>query len=119
MTMARFAFGRLWRRTLPALLAAATVAILPALPAHAAEAGIDGRDLSILWTLPFAGILLSIALMPLFLAGFWHHHYGKVAAFWALCVILPFIAIEGAGLTVHTLLETALPDYIPDRKSVV
>src|SRR3546814_12534215 len=78
MTMARFACGRLLRRTLPALLAAATVAILPALHAHAAEAGIDGRDLSILWTLPFAGILLSIALMPLFLAGFWHHHYGKV-----------------------------------------
>src|SRR3546814_303529 len=51
--------------------------------------------------------------MPLFLAGFWHHHYGKVAAFWALCVILPFIAIEGAGITVHTLLETALHEYIP------
>ena len=31
-----------------------------------------------LWScIPFAGILLSIALFPLFLPDFWHHHFGK------------------------------------------
>jgi Na+/H+ antiporter NhaD/arsenite permease-like protein len=29
--------------------------------------------------LPFVALLLSIALMPLFAAGFWEHHYQKVA----------------------------------------
>ncbi|WP_341897774.1 sodium:proton antiporter [Ferrovibrio terrae] len=85
--------------------------LLAALPAQAAA--IDGRSLTILWVLPFAGILLSIALMPLFTPTFWHHHYGKVAAFWSLCVIAPFALQIGAGGTAHVLLEVALHEYIP------
>jgi Na+/H+ antiporter NhaD/arsenite permease-like protein len=85
--------------------------LLAAMPAQAAA--IDGRSLTILWVLPFAGILLSIALMPLFTPTFWHHHYGKVAAFWSLCVIAPFALQIGAGGTAHVLLEVALHEYIP------
>ena len=44
--------------------------------------GVNGQDLSVLWVLPFAGMLLSIALGPLVAAHFWHAHYGKVAAGW-------------------------------------
>ena len=37
-----------------------------------------------LWScIPFACILLSIALFPLFLPDFWHHHFGKISGFWA------------------------------------
>ena len=39
----------------------------------------DGFALSPLWGVPFAGLLLSIALAPLLAPSFWHHHYGKVA----------------------------------------
>ncbi|HEY0138256.1 MAG TPA: sodium:proton antiporter, partial [Nannocystis sp.] len=54
--------------------------------AEAAEAGgIDGRGLGVAWALPFAGVLLSIALGPLLVPRLWHHHYGKLAAFWAAC----------------------------------
>ena len=35
------------------------------LPGLAMAADIDGSSLSVLWGVPFAGILLSIALMPL------------------------------------------------------
>ncbi|WP_370154240.1 sodium:proton antiporter [Ferrovibrio sp.] len=105
MTIRRFAPGSL-------VLAAAALVLLPTMPALAAE-GIDGRSLGLLWTLPFAGILLSIALMPLAVPHFWHHHFGKVAAFWGLCVVLPFALTAGAGATLHTLLETALHEYIP------
>ena len=45
---------------------------------------LDGSQLSLLWPLPFVGILLSIALFPLLAPKFWEHHFGKVAAFWDL-----------------------------------
>jgi hypothetical protein len=43
---------------------------------------VDGTTLSILWTIPFAGILLSIAVMPLMAPHFWHNNFGKVSFFW-------------------------------------
>jgi hypothetical protein len=43
-------------------------------PVHAAE--IDGAALSAWWAVPFAGVLLSIAIMPLAALRIWHHHYG-------------------------------------------
>ena len=57
-----------------------------ALPAFAADpgAGLNGAGLSALWVVPVAGILLSIALMPVTAPAFWHHHFGKTTAFWAL-----------------------------------
>ncbi|TMH05843.1 MAG: hypothetical protein E6H79_08180, partial [Betaproteobacteria bacterium] len=38
---------------------------------------IDGALLAGGWALPFAGLLLSIALCPLVTPSLWHHHYGK------------------------------------------
>ena len=49
-----------------------------------------GTNLSAWWTLPFAGMLLSIALFPLFGPRFWHHHFPKVSLFWALALVIPF-----------------------------
>ena len=46
-------------------------------------ADVDGRQLSAWSGVPFAGLLLSIALFPLLAPGFWHRHFGKVAAGWA------------------------------------
>ncbi|MBU1651683.1 sodium:proton antiporter, partial [bacterium] len=43
-----------------------------------------GQHLPIWSAIPFAGILLSIALFPLFAPVWWHHHYPKVSAFWAV-----------------------------------
>lgn len=66
-----------------------------------------------LWScLPFVGILLSIALLPLIVPHFWHHHFGKVAAFWAATLGLPFlIAFKGTAL--HEILHILLADYVP------
>ncbi len=71
------------------------------------------NDLSLLWGLPFVGMLLSIALFPLLAPGFWHHHYGKVAVFWALAFLLPFAAVHGASAAAHDLVHTALLEYLP------
>ena len=79
--------------------------------ARAAE--IDGRALSACWGLPFAGMLLSIALMPLLLPQFWHQHFGKVAAAWSLAMLLPFAGLFGAGAAGQALAHTLLAEYIP------
>jgi Na+/H+ antiporter NhaD/arsenite permease-like protein len=50
-----------------------------------------GKVLPIGSTIPFAGMLLSIALFPLIAGHFWHHHYPKIAAFWALMFMVPFV----------------------------
>ena len=73
-----------------------------ALPAMASAASLNGSELSIVWAIPFAGILLSIALFPLFLPHFWHQNYGKVAVFWALCCVIPVLYVYGAGVAAAT-----------------
>ena len=79
--------------------------------AFAAE--LQGSELSALWGVPFAGVLLSIALMPLLAPIFWHHHYGKVTAAWALAFLLPFAAVYGAGMASASLVHALLAEYIP------
>lgn len=76
-------------------------------------AEVDLGSLLPAWSaLPFAGILLSIALCPLLAPRFWHHHFGKVAAGWALAFAVPFVLRFG-GAALHELLHVALIDYVP------
>lgn len=96
------------------VLSIAMLAVSAASPALAAEGkGIDGASLPLLWGLPFVGMLLSIAVIPLLAGHFWHHHYGKVALFWALAFLVPFIAVFGSGLAVYEVAHAALLEYIP------
>jgi Na+/H+ antiporter NhaD/arsenite permease-like protein len=81
--------------------------------ASAAAPHLDGAALGLLWGLPFAGILLSIALFPLFAPHFWEHHFGKVSAFWGLAFLVPFALLYGFELTLYSVLHTALLEYIP------
>ena len=97
-----------------AALAALATLMATTAPAAAAEAhGLDGASLGAIWAVPFVGILLSIALFPLAAPHFWHHHFGKVAAFWGLAFALPFAVAHGVGLTAGEVLHTALLEYVP------
>ncbi|MBW8717567.1 MAG: sodium:proton antiporter [Variovorax paradoxus] len=92
----------------------AAAAALPMMfPALAMAAELDGSKLSALWGVPFAGILLSIALMPLLAPSVWHHHYGKISAAWALAFLLPFAAIHGAPLAGSQFVHALVEEYIP------
>ena len=84
--------------------------------ASAAEEGaphLDGGELGLLWIVPFIGILLSIALFPLFAPEFWHRHFGKASAFWALAFLVPFTIAFGFELALYELVHVALLEYIP------
>jgi len=92
----------------------ATLLLLAASPARAAEGlGLDGGALPLAWGIPFIGMLLSIAVIPLVAGHFWHHHYGKVALVWALAFLVPFVFVHGADLAVYEVVHAALLEYVP------
>lgn len=74
---------------------------------------LQGAELGLAWAVPFAGLLLSIAVMPLAAPAFWHHHFGKIAAAWTLALLLPFALAFGAGETGGVLTHTLVEEYLP------
>lgn len=83
------------------------------LAAEGSGHGIDGSGLSLWWTIPFAGILLSIAICPLVNEEWWHHNFGKVSAFWGLLLVIPMIFNFGFEATLYEVLHAYLLEYIP------
>ena len=75
--------------------------------------GIEGGGLGLFWTVPFAGLLLSIAIFPLVNEEWWHHNFGKVSAFWALLLIVPMLISFGFEATLYEVLHAYLSEYIP------
>lgn len=71
-----------------------------------------GSRLPLTSCLPFAGMLLSIALWPLAAPEFWHHHFGKISAFWSLCLAVPFVIVF-KGTAVYEIMHIMLADYVP------
>jgi len=83
------------------------------LPLTASAASLDGGTLSPLWALPFAGILLSIAIVPLIAPHAWHRHFGKISAAWALVFLIPFALGFGAQAAFATFVHAMLEEYVP------
>ncbi|MFZ9501546.1 MAG: sodium:proton antiporter [Beijerinckiaceae bacterium] len=79
----------------------------------AQAAALEGASMSPWLGLPFAGVLLSIALFPLLAPAFWHHHYGKVAAFWSLLALVPLAALYGPTTAFEAAFHAAMLEYVP------
>lgn len=74
---------------------------------------VDGTKLPIWSIIPFVGILLSIALLPLlFDSHFLVHHGGKMSLAWGLIFAIPYLIAYG-GDAFHDILYIYLIDYIP------
>ena len=73
---------------------------------------LNASDFNLFWLIPFIGILMSIALLPLINAHFWHHHYGKVSAFWGCAFLLCFL-VNFYDYTLFYILEVYLKEFIP------
>lgn len=87
--------------------------VFACLPNVVLAADFEGSKLSLAWGIPFAGVLLSIAIMPLLAADFWHHHYGKVTAAWAVAFLVPFVTLYGFGAASAGFVHALLAEYIP------
>jgi Na+/H+ antiporter NhaD/arsenite permease-like protein len=83
------------------------------LPEAAFAAELDGRSFAIVWALPFLGILMSIAILPLLAHHFWESHYGKIAAFWAALIVVAMAVGLGAEATIQATAHTVLLEYVP------
>ena len=61
---------------------------------------------------PFAGLLLSIAVMPLIKPDWWEKHQPLAVAFWSVLFIVPFAAKYGMFTMGETVLECVVNDYL-------
>ncbi len=116
--------GKGMKKSVFAGAVAAAVGLLPVVALAAAGGGpgdahaggaphLDGAALGLLWALPFAGMLLCIAVFPLVAPHFWEHNFGKVSAFWVVIVLWPFLLLFGWELTLFEVLHLALLEYLP------
>lgn len=80
----------------------------------ATEAGTEslGSTLSLAYCIPFAGMLLSIAIAPLLVGAWWDNHKQYAVIAWSLLFLIPFAVFVGAGAAWEQLLEVIFGDYI-------
>ena len=71
-----------------------------------------GNTLPIWSCIPFAGMLLSIAILPLIKESWWEKRKPWVVAFWSLLFLLPFAAAFGGHIALKHLIEVTLGDYL-------
>ena len=80
--------------------------------AHGEHHGVDGAKLPIWSVIPFLGMLLSIAIIPLINFHFWEHNYGKFSLAWIAIFSIPFvIGYKGDGW--YEIVHIVLLDYVP------
>jgi len=79
-----------------------------------AESGIPAdASLSLWWAFPFVGMLLSLALFPLFAVHFWEKHHGKIAGAWAILTVLSLSIAFGFLPVKAEVLGTLFHHYLP------
>lgn len=79
--------------------------------AHGSHADL-GPSLPLWSCIPFACMLLSIALLPLVAPELWHHHFGKISGLWAASLAIPFVFVY-RGAAIYEILHILMADYLP------
>src|SRR3990167_186553 len=82
-------------------------------PLLAAVESLPGQELSLWWVLPFVGMLLSLALMPLFAIHIWEAHYGKIALAWSLMTLFALVNFFGIDVAYGEASKTFFHHYLP------
>ena len=78
----------------------------------AAESHASAMQVPVWLCIPFAGLLLCIAVMPLLHAEWWEAHQPLVVFMWIILLVVPFAIVYGAGDTFETVLECIVNDYL-------
>ena len=66
-----------------------------------------------LWGLPFAAMLLTIAISPMLAPRFWHRRMGLIVGAVTLGLLLPLALLRGPQLVWHDVWHAALVEYLP------
>lgn len=83
--------------------------------AMAAEGGAEqniGKTLPIWFCIPFAGMLLCIAVCPLVIGRWWEKNKQYAVIFWSLAFLIPFAVYAGLNMAADQVLEVIFGDYI-------
>ena len=78
----------------------------------AAATGVSTSGVSLWLCIPFAGLLLSIAVFPLVKPEWWDKNMGKAVIFWSLLFVVPFAFTNGIGESAAVTLECLINDYL-------
>jgi Na+/H+ antiporter NhaD/arsenite permease-like protein len=92
------------------LLAAGGFAVLPT-PCLAAAP--HGPVPGLVWDIPFVGLLLSIAVLPMLAPHFWHKRMLLVALGWCLALLVPETILRGPDLAAAGAWHAILQEYLP------
>ncbi len=65
------------------------------------------------WGLPFAGLLVSMAVFPIVAPRFWHRRMGSVAFAWSAALLAQQALASGPGAAVAAAWQALLVGYLP------
>lgn len=74
---------------------------------------LNGSTLNLIWCLPFAGTLLSIAIIPLTFPHLWHAHYGKIMLIWTAILLISIGWQFNWHTSIHLVLHAFIYEYLP------
>lgn len=95
------------------LSSVAALLVCSPLTALAASATESATETIPAWLcIPFAGLLLCIAVLPLIKGEWWEAHQPHAVIFWSLLFVIPFTIKYGVGMATETVLECILNDYL-------
>lgn len=70
------------------------------------------EHISLVFCIPFIGMLLSIAIFPLIAGEWWEKKKQYIVILWSLLFLIPFAVKYSAGTMGETLLDIVLNDYM-------
>lgn len=89
-----------------------TMMLMSTQTVQAAEESNIGENLPLWLCIPFAGMLLSIAIMPLVKGEWWEKNRIWAVIAWSLLFLIPFGAMYGGGVAVEHFAEVIIGDYL-------
>ena len=99
-------------KRLIALLAAGAAVCVPVMAVQAGAGGEHVIQNPVWLCIPFALLLLSIAVFPVIKPVWWEEHQPIVVALCVLLFLIPFGALNGVSAAAETTLECLINDYL-------
>ena len=94
------------------LVSASAMLMANPVTAFAAQSGEASESVPLWLCIPFAGLLLCIAILPLAKEEWWDKNKPYAVIFWSLLFVIPFAVLYGAGRSLETVLECMINDYM-------